>query len=275
MAACKLLTVLLLLHNTGGFLGAEVRSSIIGGKDSLKGQWPWMVHLNITTDNGLEKWRCGGTILNNFWLLTAGRCWDGQVNLIWRRVSVFIGAHALQQPAERYMGVRRVIRHTGYRRLINGYINDIALVQLKKKIQFSKLVSPVRLASGDDSFDSSSCWTTGWGKVGKVPLADPEILQEVQVEVLPPKECKATFPNLQDTMLCAGDRAGGKDSCNGDYGNPLVCQSDSGFVQVGIMSFGSSAGCGIQGHPSVYTKVSEYLPFINDYIHHEDASAEV
>lgn len=62
----------------------------------------------------------------------------------------------------------------------------------------------------------------------------------------------------------------------GDYGGPLVCRGASGFVQVGIMSYGSRDGCALPGHPGVYTRVSKYLRFINDYIHHgEEASAEV
>lgn len=58
-----------------GLLGAELRSSIIGGQDVPKGRWPWMVHLNITSD-GIKKWRCGGSILNSEWVLTAANCWD-------------------------------------------------------------------------------------------------------------------------------------------------------------------------------------------------------
>lgn len=58
-----------------GLLGAKVQSSIVGGHKAEKGSWPWMVHLNITSD-GRNKWRCGGTILNNEWVLTAANCWD-------------------------------------------------------------------------------------------------------------------------------------------------------------------------------------------------------
>lgn len=78
LTSCQLKFITLMFE---GFMGAEVRSSIIGGKNSAEGRWPWMVHLNITTDDGEQKWRCGGTILNNYWVLTAGRCWDEYVSL--------------------------------------------------------------------------------------------------------------------------------------------------------------------------------------------------
>ena len=52
-----------------------MRSSIIGGQNAQKHVWPWMVHLNMSDGNG-HKWRCGGTILNEQWLLTAANCLD-------------------------------------------------------------------------------------------------------------------------------------------------------------------------------------------------------
>lgn len=62
----------------------------------------------------------------------------------------------------------------------------------------------------------------------------------------------------------------------GDYGGPLVCHEASDFFQVGIMSYGSRKGCGLPGNPGVYTKVSEYLHFINSYIKRdEEASSEI
>lgn len=53
----------------------------------------------------------------------------------------------------------------------------------------------------------------------------------------------------------------------GDYGGPLMCYGDSGFKQVGIMSYGSQCGCALPGQPGVYTQVSKYLSYINYYIH--------
>ena len=64
------------LHLSKGLFGAEVKSSIVGGKDAVKDRWPWMVHINITTSDGHDNWRCGGSILSDQWVLTAASCWD-------------------------------------------------------------------------------------------------------------------------------------------------------------------------------------------------------
>ncbi|XP_059204134.1 acrosin-like [Centropristis striata] len=193
MAFIGLVTVLVLIHNTAGVLGAEVSSSIVGGQDALKNKWPWMVHLNITSD-GVKKWRCGGTILNSQWILTAAHCWVTDPPPKLDRCVVWVGAHSLEVGAERYMQVDTIVPDEKYGALSSGYVNDIALVKLKKKIRFSKQVS-------------------------------------------------------------------------GDYGGPLVCSSAGGFVQVGIMSYGSPDGCGLPGRPGFYTQVSKHLTFINDWIH--------
>uniref|UniRef100_A0A1A7XP47 Peptidase S1 domain-containing protein n=1 Tax=Iconisemion striatum TaxID=60296 RepID=A0A1A7XP47_9TELE len=271
MAVSKLflLLALVLLHSTGDLLGAEVKSSIVGGDDATKGSWPWMVYLKIITDDGSQKWTCGATILNEYWLLTAGQCWDDQLISRWDRVGAWFGAHKLKEPSERYMHINTVMRHPEYSLKGNGYINDIALIQLRKKITFSYLVAKVNLPGADDTFAfSSECWITGWGDIKKdVPLPDPQALQQLKIPILAQSECTASYPEVTDKVLCAGDPAGGKDACKGDYGGPLVCRAGGGFVQVGIMSYGNPSGCGVPGRPGVYTRVSKYLKFINAYIH--------
>merc|ERR1712137_1376497 len=51
------------------------------------------------------------------------------------------------------------------------------------------------------------------------------------------------YSNTNDNHICI-DTSNGHGSCNGDSGGPLSqVQSDGRFTQVGIVSFGSSAGC--------------------------------
>ncbi|XP_031174088.1 tryptase-2-like [Sander lucioperca] len=261
MAFITLLSVLALILNTGGLLGAEVRSSIIGGKDAQRNSWPGMVHLNLTS-NGIDKWRCGATIVSSGWLMTSASCVKRHPAPDWRRSFACINSLNLQKDQARFMEITTAVIHSHEDR------HDIALLKLKKKVDFKKMAGKVNLPSADNAFGpSSECWITGWGNIGiDDALPGPETLQELKISIIPNSVCKASYPELTSDMLCAGDMAGGNDACKGDYGGPLMCRINGGFVQVGIMSYGS---CGLPGRPGVYTKVSNHLRFINDYIHRE------
>lgn len=156
-----------------------------------------------------------------------------------RRSMVWIGSYSLQKASVRYMGIVYVITHPDFKVSRDGYVNDLALVRLKKKITFSREVAPVRLPGSGDTFGTSSnCWIIGWGNIETngtppafgpdgaswpsplrrlvfcaVPLPDPETLQQLQLPIIPQSVCKEKYPELTDSMLCAGDLSGGKGPC--------------------------------------------------------------
>merc|ERR550519_657896 len=93
----------------------------------------------------------------------------------------------------------------------------------------------------------------------------PDILQEVQIEVVSNDECsKAMQPyEITDAEVCAGDRSSTeiKDSCFGDSGGPLsVAQEEGRHTQIGIVGWGE--GCGEPGLFGVYSSVV----YVNDWI---------
>ena len=45
---------------------------IINGEQAAEGQFPWQVGLNVN-----DFWFCGGSIISEEWILTAGHCVDG------------------------------------------------------------------------------------------------------------------------------------------------------------------------------------------------------
>ena len=84
----------------------------------------------------------------------------------WRRSMVVVGARSLDEGA-RYMAIKHFIKHPQYRSFHRGNQNNIALIQLKKKLK-PEHVTPVTLPNANEVFDESSeCWVTGWGKVGR------------------------------------------------------------------------------------------------------------
>jgi len=74
------------------------------------------------------------------------------------------------------------------------------------------------------------------------------------------------FPSLNVTILTLTNRVTFQCICltlQGDSGGPLVyLESDGIYTEVGIVSFGSSAGC-TQGYPVGFTRITSYLSWIS------------
>lgn len=76
---------------------------------------------------------------------------------------------------------------------------------------------------------------------------------------------------LSENMLCSGTYEGGKTSCNGDSGGPLVVPlGDGQFIQAGVVSWGmsdsSTQSCSETAFFSAYTRVSNYVDWLNQTI---------
>ncbi|KAL7886627.1 hypothetical protein AOLI_G00043480 [Acnodon oligacanthus] len=83
----------------------------------------------------------------------------------------------------------------------------------------------------------------------------------LQIPILSDSTCRSAYPfQIKSSMFCAGFMEGGKDSCQGDSGGPVVC---SGVLQ-GIVSWGH--GCAQTNKPGVYTKVYNFVSWINTTI---------
>ena len=77
-----------------------------------------------------------------------------------------------------------------------------------------------------------------------------------------------------DFLIYAGNLKGGKDSCRGDGGGPLLLKRNNGNphemqVLLGIIAYGMNTynkgvQCGAKYAGSVYTKISSYLGWIED-----------
>ncbi|XP_057184308.1 elastase-1-like [Triplophysa rosa] len=69
---------------------------------------------------------------------------------------------------------------------------------------------------------------------------------------------------VKNTMVCAG---GGENSgCFGDSGGPLNCLVSGSYSVHGVTSFVSSLGCNTNQKPTVFTRVSAYISWIQGII---------
>ncbi|XP_023251616.1 serine protease 27-like [Seriola lalandi dorsalis] len=241
---------------------APLNTKIVGGQSAAAGTWPWQVNLHRKGRN-----ICGGSLINNQWVLTAAHCLSGANT---SDLMIYLGRETQEgpNPNERSRSVSRVIKHPHYDDFTSD--NDIALLRLSSTVDFTNFIRPVCLAAAGSVFRAgTTCWVTGWGTISVIkPLPANEPLQEVDVPVVSNSQCRKAYERanvkITSNMICAGLPEGGKDSCKGDSGGPMVSKTGSRWVQAGVVSFG--IGCAEPNFPGVYARVSEYQTWINSQI---------
>ncbi|KAI1286692.1 Trypsin-1 [Halotydeus destructor] len=149
--------------------------------------------------------------------------------------------------------------------------NDIALLKtteampLLSKNSSSQLdVNNICLPGQDEQFEGKAT-ISGFGRTSYLGSPSGQLLA-AEVDLQPDANCVAHYSGdykfKGTTMVCAGDQdGGGRSSCHGDSGGPLYQTQNGRDVLIGVTSFGR--GCGRNGAPTVYTRVSSYLDWIN------------
>ncbi|XP_048379692.1 cationic trypsin-3-like isoform X2 [Stegostoma tigrinum] len=164
----------------------------------------------------------------------------------------------MEESSRQFSTVVQAIRHPGYSHRTTD--NDIMLLKISPPAKLNDKVQPVRLPSSCAG-NGSQCLVSGWGNTVLEGEQYPHRLQCLEVPILPDPECRGSYGDtVTPNMFCAGFLEGGKEACQVDSGGPLVCDG----VQQGIVSWG--LGCGNPGWTTIYTKLCNYVSWINETI---------
>merc|ERR1712203_695295 len=241
-----------------GIEGPPSQDRIVGGFEAQENEWPWQVALFIDS-----AWFCGGALISENYVMTAAHCADGASYF-----DIMAGAHNVRASSEPHRV--EITSYNGWTHPqwdSNTLSNDLALIELPSPIDFNDYIAPSCLPMAGDTADEGELVTvTGWGKPSDSAGGISPVLRMVSdLPCITNADCNAVYGIVGPGVVCI-DTTGGKGSCNGDSGGPLVMKAGmkaagQAWNQVGIVSFGASAGCEV-GYPAGYTRTEYFLDWI-------------
>lgn len=234
---------------------------VVGGFPVDVSQSPWTVAVSSRDRFGGTRAGqfCVGAVVGRSTVLTAAHCLSPEVlgstpDQV-SDLSVIAGRTDLTSSHGREIAVSGAWVNPDY----DGDTNDgdFAVLSLAEALPASAVIGMA--GAGDPAYaPGTRALVYGWGDV--TGAGDyPQGLRAARVRVLPDTLCEEAYPGggegryLADSMVCAGEREGGRDACQGDSGGPLVAQGKL----IGLVSWGN--GCGRAGSPGVYTRVSDII----------------
>ncbi|KAG7213954.1 hypothetical protein KM043_003147 [Ampulex compressa] len=256
--SAKFLCSLVALRPTKCRCGWKKLTRIVGGEETGVNEYPMMVGLLEFTEDGQERFLCGGTIISNRYILTAAHC---VVKRNIESVILLIGGHNItvgnKSNVAKYFKVEKFIIHPAYDRSNNQ--NDIAIVKTADYISFSMEVGPACLPfeHSCDSFVGSKVIALGWGLL-EFTGRQPTTLQQTQLYVYPHSKCMEEVGAPEKTICTIGNRT---DTCQMDSGGPIMFMDayTEDLTLIAVIAWGISCA---SGYPSVNIKVGSYLEWI-------------
>ncbi|XP_068247347.1 uncharacterized protein [Palaemon carinicauda] len=232
------------------------------------GEFPWQAIIFFTNFT----YKCGASIIDDRWLLTAAHCVDGYQHGDFK---VRLGEWQVDKYEEplQYQDVD-IISITVHPDFKSASLhNDVALIELAAPLTFQFHINSVCLPNANQlPAVGTRCFASGWGKDAFNGNYQP-ILKKIDVPFVEREYCQQLLRKtrlgkyfvLDKSFMCAGGEEN-KDACEGDGGGPLVCEDPATgrYFVAGITAWGID--CGVKDVPGVYVDVQLFRPWIDGII---------
>ncbi|XP_068981423.1 chymotrypsin-2-like isoform X2 [Bombus flavifrons] len=125
---------------------------IVGGSVAEDGQYPYQASLRYK-----NRHFCGGSILNERWVLTAAHCLSSFNDT---SIAIVLGSNTLDKGGDVYQS-EKIISHPKYSSILIR--NDIGLIKVDKDIVFGDKVKPIALPNENFGKIDYPAVLSGWG----------------------------------------------------------------------------------------------------------------
>ncbi|XP_066565823.1 coagulation factor IX isoform X2 [Amia ocellicauda] len=231
---------------------------IVGGDLEVQGGSPWQVLVHRKDGYGF----CGGSLITERWVVSAAHCFDGKPD------HVTLGNYDkfVRNQDEQKIAVQALVVHPHYH--ADTYDSDIALLLLARPAMLGPYTSPICLPNGNLARlllqDDVMGTVSGWGSTRHLGPSS-RFLRKVRLPVVNQQKCmSSTAQVVTDNMFCAGYADVARDSCKGDSGGPFASLYQGTWFLTGVVSWGEE--CAAKGKYGVYTRVDNFLPWIQDTV---------
>ncbi|KAI1900119.1 hypothetical protein AGOR_G00046740 [Albula goreensis] len=245
-----------------------------------------------SAERRVQRW--GGSIISQRWVLTAAHVLQGADGDFYDRKTITVLAGVIKRPTEAQtvppaLEIENYIVHSDYKTEVGVPSFDIALLRMKEDIVFDHKRRPVCLPCtvgvsevlplpsqnwtsrchhqdmvltglGGADYRAVSGFVSGWGLTEKSPWASEDLVHGA-ISVQPRELCGAALVN--EGVFCANSV--GVDACKGDSGGPFVIKRNGRWIQIGIVSYGSSYWC-MNGTMGFYTSLPKFMPWIREQV---------
>lgn len=220
------------------------RDSIVGGRLADPGEYPWFVSPDSSRF-------CGGSLVHEDIVLTAAHCHPSFETGRDLFVGSIVRGSSANGAQQRTIGQK--VQHPLYN--LDQVLNDYMLVQLTEPVTNAPLIQ----LNVDPSIPipGESVTAMGYGATEEGSTQYPTNLYTVDLLVQSHSECAEAYNRLitinETNMLCAGYPLGGRGTCVGDSGGPVITRNGT---QVSIVSFGVGGHCETGIFPKVFARTS-------------------
>uniref|UniRef100_A0A4W6FFX9 Plasminogen activator, tissue n=1 Tax=Lates calcarifer TaxID=8187 RepID=A0A4W6FFX9_LATCA len=202
---------------------------------------PWQAAINVYQPRRRQHFhRCGGVLIDSCWVLSAATLLEVILGRTFRKQN---------SSSEQIFKVEKYWIHEKFDN--ETFDNDIALLKLKTDVGICAVNSPEVLPA---CLPEPGLVLPSWTEC------------EISVSAEYSERVKRGYVRLWPNERCVPEVLSGRPITpqHGDSGGPLVCRNNDRMTLMGVISWGD--GCGQRDKPGVYTRVTNYISWINGKI---------